>query len=97
MFRIGAVFPVCHRPPTGRRSAPPDDRLQRAIQYVAASGISTAVCGILERPVKPDDDSGEGLFSLSNLRIELALGIALGHLGRGHHLPDLAVRSNLGG
>jgi hypothetical protein len=23
----------CHRPPTGRREAPPDDRLQRTIKY----------------------------------------------------------------
>src|SRR6266436_2815868 len=33
----------CHRPPPGRRIAPPDDRLQRAIQY------STSVRGRVER------------------------------------------------
>jgi hypothetical protein len=33
-------------------------RLDRAIQYAAASRFISNVSGILGRPVKPDDDSG---------------------------------------
>ncbi|MGY4326081.1 hypothetical protein ACVWWG_000495 [Bradyrhizobium sp. LB7.2] len=32
-------------------------RLDRGIQYAAASRYPTAISGILDRPVKPDDDS----------------------------------------
>jgi hypothetical protein len=31
-----------HHPPTGRRKAPPDDRLRRMIQYSPVSRIATA-------------------------------------------------------
>jgi hypothetical protein len=34
-------------------------RLDRAIQYAAASQLNTTVSGILGRPVKPGDDSCE--------------------------------------
>jgi hypothetical protein len=36
-----AATPGCHHPPPGRRNAPPDDRLQRMIQYSrdASDGI----------------------------------------------------------
>jgi len=35
-------------------------RLDRAIQYAAASAFNMTVSGILGRPVKPGDDSGVG-------------------------------------
>jgi hypothetical protein len=41
----------CHRPPPGRRDAPPDDRLQRVIQYAAASRLITSASGILDHPL----------------------------------------------
>src|SRR5262249_43511520 len=39
--------------------APPDDRLRRASSTPRLLGSSTVASGILDRPVKPDDDSGE--------------------------------------
>jgi hypothetical protein len=48
-------------------------RLDRAIQYAAASRQKSAVSGILGRPVKPDDDSGakrRGLLFISILVLE---------------------------
>jgi hypothetical protein len=47
----------CHHPPSGRRGAPPDDRLQRMIQYAAAFMIDHDRHGVLGRPVKPGDDT----------------------------------------
>jgi hypothetical protein len=47
----------CHHPPTGRRKAPPDNRLRRVIQYAAAFLIDHGGRGALDRPVKPGDDS----------------------------------------
>jgi hypothetical protein len=35
-------------------------RLDRGIQYAAAGRFITAVSGILDRPVKPGDDSVHG-------------------------------------
>src|ERR1700692_5120344 len=46
------------RPPPGLAFGEPDDRLQRVIQYAAASRLMTGVCGILGRLVKPGDDGG---------------------------------------
>jgi hypothetical protein len=37
-----------HRPPPGRRSAPPDGRLQRAIQYSEAAAMESRGCGVLD-------------------------------------------------
>jgi hypothetical protein len=39
-----------HRPPPGRRNAPPDDRLHRAIQYSETSVIERTSCGVLDTP-----------------------------------------------
>jgi hypothetical protein len=47
----------CRRhPPPGRRHAPPDDRLQRMIQYSATFMLTHRRSAILGRPVKPGDD-----------------------------------------
>jgi hypothetical protein len=46
-------------PATGLAIGEPDDRLQRGIQYAAASQLITNVSGILGRPVKAGDDSRE--------------------------------------
>jgi hypothetical protein len=40
-------------------NAPPDDRLQRGIQYATVSSPKHARSGILDRPVKPGEDAGE--------------------------------------
>jgi hypothetical protein len=49
-------------PPPGRRSAPPDDRLQRMIQYAAAVLLDHRRLEVLDRQVKPGDDGcGMGL------------------------------------
>jgi hypothetical protein len=46
-----------HTPPPGLAFGEPDDRLQRGIQYAAASRLITSVSGILDRPIKSGDDS----------------------------------------
>jgi hypothetical protein len=46
-----------HRPPPGLAFGEPDDRLLRAIQYAAAYRLKHDCLGILDRPVKPGDDS----------------------------------------
>jgi hypothetical protein len=45
-----------HRPPTGRRRAPPDDRLRRAIQYSEASVIKSIARGMLDTRLRGYDD-----------------------------------------
>jgi hypothetical protein len=45
-----------HTPPPGLAFGEPDDRLQRGIQYAAASRFHHSRLGILDRPVKPGDD-----------------------------------------
>jgi hypothetical protein len=45
-----------HHPPPGLACGEPDDRLQRVIQYAAASRFHRSFSGILDRPVKPGDD-----------------------------------------
>jgi hypothetical protein len=55
-----------HRPPPGRREAPPDDRLRRAIQYSKGADDKSRSRGLLDRPVKPDDDSSPGLLERVN-------------------------------
>jgi hypothetical protein len=42
--------PTRHRPPPGRRIAPPDDRLQRTIQYSEALLIEPRSHGVLDTP-----------------------------------------------
>jgi hypothetical protein len=49
MSSVNAKFSG-HRPPPGRRSAPPDDRLQRAIQYSEPSAIELKSRGVLDTP-----------------------------------------------
>ncbi len=39
-----------HRPPPGRRNAPPDDRLQRAIQYSETVVVDPRSRGVLDTP-----------------------------------------------
>jgi hypothetical protein len=39
-----------HRPPPGRRKAPPDDRLQRTIQYSETLVIERKGCGVRDAP-----------------------------------------------
>jgi len=39
-----------HRPPPGRRIAPPDDRLRRAIQYSETSVMESKSCGVPDTP-----------------------------------------------
>jgi hypothetical protein len=48
-----------HHPPPGWRNAPPDDRLRRVIQLPEAPVNESRGRGVLDRPVKPDDDSGK--------------------------------------
>jgi len=40
----------CHRPPTGRRAAPPDDRPRRAIQYSETPVIESRSRGVINPP-----------------------------------------------
>jgi hypothetical protein len=40
-----------HRPPPGRRFAPPDDRLRRATQYSEASMMDSKGRGVLDTPL----------------------------------------------
>jgi hypothetical protein len=39
-----------HHPPPGRRNAPPDDKLQRMIQYARVSLMELKGCGLLDTP-----------------------------------------------
>ena len=48
------------RPPPGRRIAPPDDRLQRAIQYSETSMMEPESCGVLDTPLEPVVGLAEG-------------------------------------
>jgi len=48
---MSAPYPSRHRPPPGRRIAPPDDGLQRAIQYSEASVMESKSCGVLDTPL----------------------------------------------
>ena len=49
-----------HRPPPGRRFAPPDDRLRRAIQYSETLAIEPKGCGVLDTPLEPVIGLAEG-------------------------------------
>jgi hypothetical protein len=50
LMSTSAPHPQRHRPPPGRRVAPPDDRLQRAIQYSEASVIESRSRSVLDTP-----------------------------------------------
>src|ERR1700694_3976011 len=49
----GLLKPVdsCHYPPPGRRDAPPDDRLQRVIQYSRDSATKSRGHSVLDAPL----------------------------------------------
>src|ERR1700680_2941028 len=49
----GVVFATLHlhHPPPGRRGAPPDDRLQRVIQYSGAPVTESKSCGVRDTPL----------------------------------------------
>jgi hypothetical protein len=49
-----------HRPPTGRREAPPDDGLRRAIQYSEALVMEPRSRGLLDTPLEPVIGFAEG-------------------------------------
>jgi hypothetical protein len=49
-----------HRPPPGRRIAPPDDRLRRAIKYSEALAIEPKGRGVLDTPLEPVIGLAEG-------------------------------------
>src|SRR2546430_8601524 len=44
-----------HRPPTGRRKAPPDDRLQRTIQYARDGRVHSISRGVLDTRIRGYD------------------------------------------
>jgi hypothetical protein len=50
LMSTSAPHPQRHRPPPGRRVAPPDDRLQRAIQYSEASVTESRSRSVLDTP-----------------------------------------------
>jgi hypothetical protein len=49
VFCDGAVFGI----PTGRRKAPPDDRLRRRLSIPEAAVIESISRGVLDRPPEP--------------------------------------------
>jgi hypothetical protein len=54
---LAMTVPSCHRPPPGLASGEPDDRLRRTMQY-SSDGCDRPRCrGVLDRLVKPGDDS----------------------------------------
>jgi hypothetical protein len=58
LFEIRIEIPFHHCEQAARHNKTVIARLDRAIQYAAASRLNTTVSGILGRPVKPGDDSG---------------------------------------
>jgi hypothetical protein len=55
-----------HHPPPGRRIAPPDDRLQRAIQYSEAPMMQSRTRSVLDTPLEPVIGLAEGETMTTN-------------------------------
>jgi hypothetical protein len=55
---------ACHHPPPGRRNAPPDDRLQRMIQYSRDGCVESRGRGVLDAPVPSAPRLRRGMRSL---------------------------------
>jgi hypothetical protein len=68
LFEIRIEIPFRHCEQAARHNKTVIARLDRAIQYAAASRSNTTVSGKLGRPVKPGDDSGVCLIHQGRLQ-----------------------------